>query len=249
MLNFGGVFCVRVFAGFISLPFKKKLPGLLFYPSRQALVDRRTFRRNAETTTGESAWSQVSGKLFGMGLDQGSSDGSHFWGESNNTNLWQLWGISLNALFGLVSCNDPCWLGRNKRTMSGWCCTWWANQQRIAIFLAHNEQMSNWLGVFSTCQLFLFGNTSVWVVLKMFPLDGGKDFFCWRLRILHKNYFLWGPWGLEKKVTEYPLGAFLPQSVYRFGLQPDEICFLQLSESLGAAWDMLSFGGHAQTWP
>eukprot|EP00434_Breviolum_minutum_P035948 symbB.v1.2.031836.t1/scaffold3734.1/size51279/1 len=28
-------------------------------PSLQALVDRRTFRRNAETTTGESAWSQA----------------------------------------------------------------------------------------------------------------------------------------------------------------------------------------------
>lgn len=56
------------FIPFLSIPFSipfnmgilcVKTPRLLETPSRQALVDRRTFRRNAETTTGESTWSQV----------------------------------------------------------------------------------------------------------------------------------------------------------------------------------------------
>ena len=142
----GTVFCVSVFAGFISSPFKKKTSPDFFFTQ----VDRpwSTVARSGATQRpprGKAPGHRSSGKLFplfGFGIGSvGSSDGKPILrGIKQYKSYGNLEGFPLMHLFGLVSCNDPCWLGRNKTTMSGWCCTWWANQQKMAIFLAHNEQ-------------------------------------------------------------------------------------------------------------
>ena len=179
----------------------------------------------------------------------GSSDGKPiFLGNQTIQIYGNLEGFPLMHCFGLVSCNDPCWLGRNKTTMSGWCCTWWANQQKMAIFLAHNEQneqlargVQHLPAVFVWKHLGLSCSEDVsfgWKERFFFVEDFGfyTMTFCEVLEVFLKK-------SPNILLEHFSLNRFIGLA---FNLMKSAIRWR--SESLGAAWDMLSFSGH-QTWP
>ena len=107
------VFCVRVFAVFHLRLSKKKTPPTSEKPKStgpgrpsHVPAQRRDHHGGKHLVTGRP---ESCSRCSGLGLDQLDHQmGPIFRGNQTIQILWQLGGISLNALFGLVSCNDPC---------------------------------------------------------------------------------------------------------------------------------------------